>query len=69
MNIFYITGERKFICTQAPIESTIDDFWRMVWQANVDAIVMLCGITEKGKPKLTQYWPEHITSNRVMIRY
>ena len=37
--------------TQGPMESTVNDFWRMVWEHRVSAIVMLCSVEEKGKVK------------------
>lgn len=30
-----------YIVTQGPTEETADSFWRMVWQENVSAIIML----------------------------
>lgn len=30
-----------YIVTQGPTEETVNDFWRMVWQENVSAIIML----------------------------
>uniref|UniRef100_A0AC35F2A1 Tyrosine-protein phosphatase domain-containing protein n=1 Tax=Panagrolaimus sp. PS1159 TaxID=55785 RepID=A0AC35F2A1_9BILA len=53
-----VRGEKKFICTQGPIEKTVDDFWRLVWQEKTKAIIMLCGIIELGKKKCEQYWCE-----------
>ncbi|XP_022095017.1 uncharacterized protein LOC110981618 [Acanthaster planci] len=43
----------KYIATQGPTESTVDDFWRMVWQLNVDKIIMLTNLKESFQ----QYWP------------
>lgn len=57
---FDILGEKKFICTQGPTANTVDDFWRLVWQEKAKAIVMLCGVTEQGKPKCEQYWPDKL---------
>uniref|UniRef100_A0A9J2PJQ1 Protein-tyrosine-phosphatase n=2 Tax=Ascaris TaxID=6251 RepID=A0A9J2PJQ1_ASCLU len=50
-------NKRRFICTQAPKENTVADFWRMVWQEKSKAIIMLCNIMECGKKKCEQYWP------------
>ena len=51
LNFRSFSATKNFICTQAPLDSTIDDFWRMVWQYRMNAIVMLCECTEKGKQK------------------
>ncbi|CAD5234708.1 unnamed protein product [Bursaphelenchus xylophilus] len=47
----------RFICTQGPMEHTVVDFWRMVWQEHVTVIIMLCQCFELKKPKCAQYWP------------
>ncbi|KAI2797964.1 Protein tyrosine phosphatase, partial [Blomia tropicalis] len=47
---------REFIITQHPIWDTISDFWQMVWDHNVQTIVMLSSvIDEKEYP---QFWPD-----------
>lgn len=35
---------KAYIITQAPLESTVDDFWRMVWQEDTRCIIMLTDI-------------------------
>uniref|UniRef100_A0AC34FWQ6 Tyrosine-protein phosphatase domain-containing protein n=1 Tax=Panagrolaimus sp. ES5 TaxID=591445 RepID=A0AC34FWQ6_9BILA len=49
--------DRKFIATQGPLENTIGDFWRMIFQENVAVVLMLCKCEEDGKIKCAQYWP------------
>lgn len=49
--------EKEIICTQGPMPSTTEDFWRMVWQEKCVAIIMLCRVIENGKKKCEQYWP------------
>ncbi|CAD5229257.1 unnamed protein product [Bursaphelenchus okinawaensis] len=49
--------KNKFICTQGPMEHTVLDFWRLVWQESVTVIIMLCQCFELKKPKCAQYWP------------
>lgn len=48
---------RRFICTQAPLNGTIEDFWKMVIVSGLEYIVMLCELVEKGKPKSAEYFP------------
>lgn len=60
INANYIPGHnspREFIVTQGPLYGTRDDFWRMLWEQNSRAIVMLTRCIEKGREKCDRYWP------------
>jgi len=36
------------------MQATFDDFWRMIWEQNVDTVVMLTKLVEKGR--VSFYW-------------
>lgn len=46
-----------YIVTQGPTEDTVNDFWKMVWQENVSAIIMLTKTFDFTKVMCVQYWP------------
>lgn len=48
---------RSYIATQGPMKTTIEHFWRMVWQHGSTIVVMLTGLTEGGIQKCDRYWP------------
>ncbi|XP_057318883.1 tyrosine-protein phosphatase non-receptor type 9-like [Microplitis mediator] len=56
----YVDGfedNKKFICTQGPMEETCNDFWKAVWQNNCYIIVMLTPTKgTKGEELCYQYW-------------
>ncbi|KAM3957291.1 protein tyrosine phosphatase 69D [Aphomia sociella] len=67
INANYVMGyrERKqFICAQGPTDTTVNDFWRMIWEHGLELIVMLTNLEEYSKVKCSKYWPEeHGTRN------
>ncbi|XP_071844247.1 uncharacterized protein [Apostichopus japonicus] len=50
--------ERAYIASQAPNKASVDDFWRLIWEQNVQTIVMLANLYEATKERCLQYWPK-----------
>lgn len=53
-----VMGTRAYIATQGPLPNTVLDFWRMLWEYNVQIVVMACREFEMGRKKCERYWPE-----------
>lgn len=50
------SGSNAYIASQGPLPHTVNDFWRMVVESEVQVIVMACNETEAGKHKCERYW-------------
>ena len=53
--------KKAFIIAQSPMENTVRDFWKMIVDYKVSAIVMLCRLGEVG-----QYSYVHVTLSHVL---
>lgn len=52
------SGSPAYIASQGPLPNTVNDFWRMVVECEVQVIVMACNAEEAGKHKCENYWVE-----------
>ena len=43
------TSQQEYIATQGPVAETKNDFWRMIWEQDIEIIVMLTKRIESGK--------------------
>ncbi|PIO58927.1 Protein-tyrosine phosphatase, partial [Teladorsagia circumcincta] len=50
-------AHRNYILAQGPLENTCNDFWQMVWEQNVPAVIMLNKVMESGRHKCAVYFP------------
>ncbi|KAF6035477.1 PTPRN2 [Bugula neritina] len=46
-----------YVVTQGPLQSTVGQFWQMVWEQDCTSIVMLTSLAEENKTVCYQYWP------------
>lgn len=61
INASYVRGPKNatkyYIACQAPIESTVADFWRMIWEQQTKVIIMLTELVENDVEKCAEYIP------------
>ena len=50
-----------YIASQGPLPNTTGDFWRMVWEQQVEVITMVTRDVEDNKVKCHKYWPESVS--------
>ncbi|VDO66963.1 unnamed protein product [Heligmosomoides polygyrus] len=57
--------DHHFICTQGPLQTTLQAFWAMVIQEKSEYVLMLCNTVECDKNKCEQYWPHEVGDSMV----
>lgn len=50
--------KRSYIAAQAPVPSTMEDWWRMIWEHDVQLVVMVTKSREKDRIIAHDYWPD-----------
>ncbi|XP_076445449.1 receptor-type tyrosine-protein phosphatase F-like isoform X2 [Babylonia areolata] len=61
INANYIPGfhsRREYIATQGPVQRTVNDLWRMVWEQRCPLVIMLSGLAEGRLNKVYKYFPD-----------
>ncbi|XP_047245284.1 receptor-type tyrosine-protein phosphatase zeta isoform X2 [Girardinichthys multiradiatus] len=61
INASYVAGHhccKEFIVSQTPLSSTVEDFWRMIWEHNTHIVVCLPDTHNQNEKKdCCVYWP------------
>jgi protein tyrosine phosphatase len=49
------TNDQSLIAAQGPLSNTASVFWRMIWEHDVNLVIMCCNFIEKDMPKCYNY--------------
>ncbi|XP_068900629.1 receptor-type tyrosine-protein phosphatase epsilon-like [Tenebrio molitor] len=65
INATYINGydrPKTYISCQGPKFYTIKDFWRLIWQEEIETIVMATNFIEYKTRMCAEYWPQRLNT-------
>ena len=48
----------NYIAAQGPLDHTVEDFWRMIYDQNITHVIMVTALKERDIRKCAKYWPE-----------
>lgn len=65
-HISYDTCVFKYIAAQAPLSTTIKDFWQMILENNIEIVSMLCKCVEMGMVKCEKYWEDEENNGKTL---
>ncbi|XP_060537066.1 tyrosine-protein phosphatase 69D [Cylas formicarius] len=68
INANYVLGykeRKKFICAQGPMDTSVNEFWRMIWEQHLEMILMLTNLEEYSKTKCAKYWPDKMDGEKI----
>ncbi|CAF0847420.1 unnamed protein product [Rotaria sordida] len=52
------SGNRRYIAAQGPIDESISDFLRMIWEYQITSVICTANEIEAGRLKFRRYWPD-----------
>lgn len=71
INANYVGGPKDttnyYIATQAPLERTTSDFWRMIWEQKSRVIIMATDLNENGRERCFEYLPPSVVLDNTQI--
>ena len=50
--------KRAFIIAEGPMQSTVRNFWKMIYGCKCAVVVMTSALIEGGQEASAQYWPD-----------
>lgn len=56
LSVPVVNPDMRYIATQAPLPTTVSDFWKVVWYNGVEIVISLTDLTENGTLKSDVYW-------------
>ena len=55
--------KKAFIVAEGPVQSTVRNFWKMIYDCNCAVVVMASGLIEGGQEASVQYWSDRGTTH------
>ena len=50
--------KRAFIVAEGPMQSTMRNFWKIIYERNCAVVVMTSGLIEEEQEASARYWPD-----------